>query len=94
MRQSRSSVLPKTGDEGTPKARSLLVPRLMGVVGVLGLLASFGLMAVSAPAHARVQNQTAATGAGSLVSATLIQQLSAVGVRAEPNGVGIAAGGR
>jgi len=52
MRQSRSSVLPETGDAGTPKARSLLVPRLMGAAGVLTLFASFGLMAASAPAHA------------------------------------------
>ena len=56
MRQSRSSVLPETGGEGTPKARSLLVPRLMGVAGVLTLLASFGLMAASAPAQAGVQH--------------------------------------
>jgi hypothetical protein len=59
MRQSRSSVLPETGGEGTPKARSLLVPRLMGVAGVLTLLASFGLMAASAPAQAGVQHQHA-----------------------------------
>ena len=52
MRQSRSSVLPETGDAGTSKARSLLVPRLMGAAGVLTLFASFGLMAASAPAHA------------------------------------------
>jgi len=57
MRQSRSSVLPKTGDAGTPKARSLLVPRLMGAAGLLTLFASFGLMAASAPAHAGGQNQ-------------------------------------
>jgi hypothetical protein len=59
MRQSRSSVLPETGDEATPKARSLLVPRLMGAAGVLTLFASFGLMAASAPAHAGGQNQHA-----------------------------------
>jgi hypothetical protein len=52
MRRSRSSALPETGDAGTSTARSLLVPRLMGVVGVLTLLASFGLMAASAPVHA------------------------------------------
>jgi hypothetical protein len=56
MRQSRSSVLPETGGEGTPKARSLLVPRLMGAAGVLTLVASFGLMAASAPAQAGVQH--------------------------------------
>ncbi len=77
MRQSRSSVLPKTGDAGTPRARSLLAPRLMGAAGMLGLVASFGLMAVSAPVHARVQSHIAATRAGSLDSATLIQRLSA-----------------
>jgi len=56
MRQSRSSVLPETGGEETPKARSLLVPRLMGAAGVLTLLASFGLMAASAPAQAGVRH--------------------------------------
>jgi hypothetical protein len=61
MRQSRSSVLPKTAGEGARKAGSLLAPRLMGAVGLLGLVASFGLMAASAPAHARVQTQTAQT---------------------------------
>jgi hypothetical protein len=56
MRQSRSSVLPETGDEKTLQARSLLVPRLMGAVGVLTLVASFGLMAASAPAQAGVRH--------------------------------------
>ena len=56
MRQSRSSVLPETGGEETQKARSLLVPRLMGAAGVLTLAASFGLMAASAPAQAGVQH--------------------------------------
>ena len=59
MRQSRSSVLPETGEAGTPKARSLLVPRLMGAAGVLTLFASFGLMAASAPAHAGTQDRHA-----------------------------------
>jgi len=55
MRQSRSSVLPNTGDKKTQQARSLLVPRLMGAAGVLTLVASFGLMAASAPAQAGVR---------------------------------------
>lgn len=83
MRQSRSSVLPKTGDAGTPKAPSLLAPRLMAATGMLGLVTSFGLMAAFAPAHARVQSPAAPAKAGCLVSATLIQQLSAASVTAE-----------
>jgi hypothetical protein len=81
MRQSRSSVLPKTGEEGTRKAPSLLAPRLMAVAGMLGLVASFGLMAAFAPAHARVQSPPAR--AGSLVSPALIQRLLADSVRPE-----------
>jgi hypothetical protein len=92
MRQSRSSVLPKTGGKGTPKAQSLLAPRLMGAAGMLGLVASFGLMAASAPAHAHAQSHTAATGAGSLVSETLIQRLSAASVRAELDAAGFTPG--
>jgi hypothetical protein len=81
MGQSRSSVLPKTGDDETRKARSLLVPRLMAAVGMLGLVVSFGLMAAFAPARAHVQSPP--TGSGTLVSTTLIQRLLADSVRPE-----------
>jgi hypothetical protein len=83
MRQSRSSVLPETGIGETRKARSLLAPRLMAAAGMLGLAASFGLMAAFAPAHARVQSPSVPARAGCLVSASLIQQLSAASVRVE-----------
>ena len=81
MRQSRSSVLPKTGDGKTGKAPSLLAPRLMAAAGMLGLVASFGLMAAFAPAHAHVQ--TPPSGASTLVSRSLIQRLLADSVRPE-----------
>ena len=81
MRQSRSSVLPKTGDDETRKAPSLLAPRLMAAAGMLGLVASFGLMAAFAPAHAHVQPPPA--GTSTLVSTTLIQRLLADSVRPE-----------
>ena len=93
MRQSRSSVLPKTGDDETPKARSLLAPRLMAAVGMLGLVASFGMMAAFAPAHARIQNPSTPARTGCLVSASLIQQLSAASVRVEVNKAGLAPAG-
>ena len=94
MRQSRSSVLPETGIGETRKARSLLAPRLMAAAGMLGLAASFGLMAAFAPAHARVQSPSApARAAGCLVSASLVQQLSAASVRVELNKAGLAPGG-
>ena len=92
MRQSRSSVLPKTGDDETRKAPSLLAPRLMAAAGMLGLVASFGLMAAFAPLHARVQNPSAPAGAGCPVSASLIQQLSAASVRVELNKADLALG--
>jgi len=73
MRQSRSSVLPKTGGEGARNQRSLLAPRLMAAVGFLGLVASFWLMAASAPAHAtRVQRPPAATKGTSEQAKTVI----------------------
>ena len=81
MGQSRSSVLPKASHDETRKARSLLVPRLMAAAGMLGLVASFGLMAAFAPARAHVQ--TPPSGASSLVSTTLIQRLLADSVRPE-----------
>jgi hypothetical protein len=90
MRQSRSSVLPKTGNDGTGTARSLLAPRLMAAAGMLGLVASFGLMAAFAPAHARVQSPSAPASAGCLVSTSLIQQLSAASIRVELNKAGLA----
>jgi hypothetical protein len=93
MRQSRSSVLPKTGDGETRKAQSLLAPRLMAAAGMLGLVASFGLMAAFAPAHARIQGPSAPARAGCLVSASLVQQLSAASVRVELNKAGLAPGG-
>jgi hypothetical protein len=92
MRQSRSSVLPKTGDGETRKAQSLLAPRLMAAVGMLGLVASFGLMAAFAPAHARIQGPSAPARAGCLVSASLVQQLSAASVRVELNQAGLRPG--
>ena len=72
MRQSRSSVLPRTGGDGTRNQRSLLAPRLMAATGVLGLVASFWLMAASAPAHARVQHPPAATREASEQAKTVI----------------------
>jgi hypothetical protein len=72
MRQSRSSVLPKTASDGTRNQRSLLGSRLMAVAGVLGLVASFWLMAASAPAHARVQRPPAATREASEQAKTVI----------------------
>lgn len=81
MRQSRSSVLPKTGEDETRKAPSLLAPRLMAAAGMLGLVASFGLMAAFAPARAHVQSPP--SGASSQVSTTLIQRLLADSVRSE-----------
>jgi len=89
MRQSRSSVLPKTGNDGTRKARSLLAPRLMAATGMLGLVASFGLMAAFAPAHARVQGPSASATAGCLVSASLIHQLSAASIHVDLNKAGL-----
>lgn len=81
MRQSRSSVLPKTGDDEMRKAPSLLAPRLMAAAGMLGLVASFGLMAAFAPARGHVQSPP--SGASSLVSATFIQRLFADSVGPE-----------
>jgi len=73
MRQSRSSVLPKTGGEGARNQRSLLGARLMAAAGVLGLVASFWLMAASAPARAaRVQRPPAATREASEQAKTVI----------------------